>query len=138
MPTWAKVLLAIFAIIAALLIAAGFIGYHWVMKNKDQLMASRKEGAAFGRDKDAAQCIDTALSKIDGTLTKTIAARTFVAGCLTTASGMSELCATIPPRDEFMKRAKWTLDQCRDRGTVDQQGCSQVFQEVEQYCAHRR
>ena len=138
MPTWAKVLLAIFAIIAALLIAGGFIGYHWVMKNKGQLMVSRKEGAAFGRDKDAAQCIDTALSRIDGSLTKTIAARTFVAGCLTTASGTSELCATIPPPDEFMKRARWAIDRCRERGSVDQQGCTQVFQEVEQSCARRR
>ena len=134
MPTWAKILLTIVAIGIALLIGAGFIGYHWMMKNKDRLVAVRKEGIAFGNGKDYAQCVDAALARLNGGLTGTIDARLFIEGCLTTATKSPTLCAGAPPKDEIMRSATWAVEQCRQRGRVGEQGCTQVFQAVAEAC----
>jgi hypothetical protein len=136
MPSWLKIVLAIMAFIAALAIAGGFLAYHWAMRNKDQFMAMRRDGIEFGRGKEATQCIDAALAKLDGSLMSTVKARTFVSGCLSTATASATLCADVPPPIEIMRSAKWSLEQCRAHPTVDQRGCTQVFQEVEQYCQH--
>jgi len=116
MPTWAKVLLTIVAIGIALFIAAGFVGYHWVMKNKDHLMATRTEGVAFGKGKDSSACVDGALKRLTGGLTAQIDAKLFIEGCLTTATPSTPFCADVPPPSEIMKAAQWSVDQCRKRG----------------------
>jgi len=134
MPGWAKVVLAIIGILLALLIAGGFITYNWVMKNKGQFTAVRDEGVAFGRGKDSAQCVDAALARLQGTMMASVQARLFAAGCLTTATDSPALCAGVPPESEIMRGAQWTVEQCRKRGVADQQGCTQIFQEVEQHC----
>jgi len=138
MPTWAKVLLTIVAIVIAMMIAIGFVGYHWFMKNKDQLMATRKEGIAYGTGKDAGACVDEGLKKLGGGLTSQITAKIFVEGCLTTAMPSPALCANVPPPSEMMRVAQWSVEECRRRGISDQQGCGQVMQSVAQYCQKQR
>jgi len=69
-----------------------------------------------------------------GTLGQATQARLFAAGCLTTATDSPALCAGVPPESEIMRGAQWTVEQCRKRGVADQQGCTQIFQEVEQHC----
>lgn len=138
MPTWAKVLLTIVAIGIALMIAAGFVGYHWFMKNKDQLLATRNEGIEFGKGKDSSACVDAALTKLTGGLTGGINAKIYIEGCLTTATPSTSFCADVPPPTEIMKAAQWSVDQCRKRGVKDQQGCTQVMQSVAQFCQKQR
>ena len=134
MPGWAKILLAVIGIIVAILIAGGFIGYHWVMKNKGQFTAMRQQGIEFGKGKDSNQCVDAALSRLSGTLMSSVNARVFAGGCLTSATDSPDLCASVPPATEIIKSAQWGVEQCRKRGTADQQGCSQIFQEVMVHC----
>jgi hypothetical protein len=138
MPTWAKIILAVVGVIIALFIAAGFIGYNWVMKNKGQFVAVRGEGVEFGKGKTAAQCIDAAVARLgSGAMMSGVSARIFVGGCLTTASATEALCATVPPRTEIMRSAQWSFEQCRTRGANDQQGCTQIFQAVVEHCQHQ-
>lgn len=134
MPAWAKILLTIVAIFIALLIGAGFVGYHWMMKNKDRFAAVRKEGVAFGVGKDYGRCVDAALARLHGGLTGMIDGRLFVEGCLTTAAKSPTLCAGTPPKDEIMRTATWAVEQCRQRGLGGEQGCTQVFQAVAEAC----
>lgn len=134
MPSWAKIVLTIMAFLVALVVAAGFLAYHWAMRNKDQFLVMRREGIEFGRGKEATQCVGAALAKLDGNLMTTVKARTFVNGCLTTATASAALCADVPPPSEILRSAKWSLEQCRAHPSVDQQGCTQIFQEVEQHC----
>ena len=138
MPTWAKVLLTIVAIGIALFIAVGFVGYHWFMKNKDQLMAARNEGVTYGKGVDTGACVDEALKKLGGGLTSQINAKLFVEGCFTTAKPSPALCSEVPPPSEIMRAAQWGVNECRKRGVTDQQGCSQVMQSVVQYCQKQR
>jgi hypothetical protein len=134
MPTWAKVLLTVVAIGIALFIAAGFIGYHWFMKNKDHFMTVRKDGVAYGTGKEATQCVDAALTRLSGGLSAQIDAKLYLDGCLTSATPSPTLCADVPPASEIMRSAQWSVDQCRKRGILNQQGCTQLFQSVSQYC----
>lgn len=138
MPTWAKVLLTIVAIGIALLIGIGFISYHWFMKNKDQLMAVRKDGVTYGTGKDAAACVDAAVSRLGTGFTDQINAKIYLDGCLSKATPSAALCADVPPPTEIMRSAQWSLEQCRKRGIANQQGCTQLFQGVAQYCQKQR
>ena len=134
MPTWAKVLLSLVAVVVVLLVASGFFAYRWMMKNKDHFLTVRKEGVTFGTGKDFAQCTDAALAKLGGGMTSQIEARLFAEGCLSVATRTPEVCEGAPSSSEIMKSATWTVDQCRKRGLLGQQGCTQVFQAVAQAC----
>ena len=134
MPTWAKVLLSIFAILIALFAVCGFIAYRWVTKNKDQIVASRNEGIEFGKGKDFVQCTDAALARLGNGMTAQIQARMFADGCYSSATKSEELCAGIPPRTEIMKNAQWNAEQCRKRGVASQEACVQVMQALGEGC----
>src|SRR2546423_14245438 len=128
MPTWAKIILTVVAILIALLIGAGFVTYNWMTKNKAHFVAIRKDGIAFGGGKDCAQCADAALARLSGGMKSQIEARLFMEGCLTTATKSDALCEGAPPKSEIMRTATWAVEQCRKHGKLGDQGCTQVFQ----------
>ena len=134
MPTWAKIILTVMAILIALFIGAGFVGYHWMMKNKDHFIAIRKEGITFGGGKDFAQCADAALSRLGGGMASQIEARLFLEGCLSRATKSETVCEGAPPKSEIMRTAQWAVENCRRRGKVNEQGCTQVFQTLSEAC----
>src|ERR1051326_745954 len=127
MPTWAKVLLAIFAILVALFAVCGFIAYRWVTKNKDQILASRNQGIEFGKGKDYVQCTDAALARLGNSMTEQLQARMYADGCYSSATKSEELCASVPPRRESMQTAQWNVEQCRKSGVAHQQACRHGF-----------
>ena len=134
MPTWAKVLLSLIAVVIVLVVASGFFAYRWMMKNKDHFLSVQKEGTTFGTGKDYAQCTDTALARLGGGMTSQIEARLFVEGCLKVAAPTPAICEGAPPKSEIMRSAQWSVEQCRKRGLMGQQGCTQIFQAVAQAC----
>lgn len=135
MPTWAKVLLAIFAILVVLFAVCGLIAFRWVTKNKDQIVAARNEGIEFGRGKDYVQCTDAAFARLgSSSVSAQIQTRMYADGCYSSASKSEELCANIPPATEIMKAAKWNVEQCHKRGIANEQGCIQVMQALGEAC----
>ena len=142
MPVWLRVILIlvlVFILIAATLV---FFGYRWWSDNKGRLMDAAKraeeEGEAFGRNVNASVCVDETLTRVkrcDG-IPCELGTRLFLDGCLRTAARSPELCASMPARSEYLKRAQWTLDECARRNLAGDQRCSRVMQAVAIACDH--
>jgi hypothetical protein len=140
MPSWLKIVLAILAVLFALFLVVGFIGFRYLQAHKDEWVAQGKkaqqEGEAFAAGKEATQCVDEAVRQIAGCngLPCEIRVRLFLGGCLGKATPSAQLCANVPHRSEVIRSAKWSLDECAQRGLPNNPPCTRLMQEVQRYC----
>ena len=137
--TWVIVLSIIGGIfLLAIIAGAGLV--YWVSQNKDKWLQAaedvQKEAKEFGAKTDNAGCLREALArhKKDNSLTGQIAANMFLAGCLPQSEPSPGFCEGVPPKDEFMKSANWSLKKCADADLQTDQGCSNLFKVVQGYC----
>ncbi|MGE0131327.1 MAG: hypothetical protein AB7U82_24870 [Blastocatellales bacterium] len=137
--TWVIVLSIIGGLfLLAIIAGAGVI--YWVSQNKDKWIQAaesvEKEAKDFGAKSDNAGCLKEALSrhKKDDSLTGQIATNMFLAVCLPQSEPSPGFCEDVPPKDEIMKSANWSLKKCAEAGLQNDQGCSRLFKVIQGYC----
>lgn len=144
MPTWLRVLLVVFLAAIALFAGGAFIAYRWFHANRARLVEAgtevRREGVAFGRGRDARQCVDEALRRLHDSreFANEVKARVFLGGCLSAAAEPPGFCESVPRQNEIAASAEWTLNECRSRDAAEISRCSRVMQEVLAYCGSAR
>jgi len=143
MPTWLKVILIILAVLAALVVGAGYIGYRWVQSHAGELKARgdkiKAEAAAFGKDKAPDACVDETFARLDrcdGILCEATT-KIFLSRCVAASNVPGDFCASIPRRDHFIDSAKWALAECARRGRANDQRCTRVIGGLQDYCEKR-
>ena len=140
MPGWLKIVLIVIGVFVLILIGFGVFGYVYFNQHKDEWMkagaAAKQEGEAFGVGKDGSQCVDEGLKRLSkcAGLPCEISARTFVQACMAKAAPAPQLCTNVPKRTEFIRSAKWAIDECGRRGMAGNQACGRLMQEVQRYC----
>ena len=58
--------------------------------------------------------------------------------CLEKSRPTPGFCDAVPRRTEFIKSAQWQLQQCGHYNLKTENQCGQLFQQVQQFCEHRR
>ena len=140
MPSWLKVVLIVGGLLLLLLAASVGVLVYVAMKHGPGMVEAGKhsleEGAAYGRGTDEEGCVDEAVARhgrADG-LTDLINTNLFLRSCLEASRPTPRFCDSVPQRIEFMKSARWRLDECKRRGLSPEEQCGQLFQQVQQYC----
>jgi hypothetical protein len=140
MPSWVKVLLAIFGGFVLVIIVGGAGVFWYVHHNRARLMASGRrlmaEGAAYGRGRDANACIEEALRRGERGFADGIRANVFLNGCLKTATVPPEVCAPVPPRNEIIRTSMWAAHECERRGHPGPP-CTNLMQQLQIRCEKR-
>jgi hypothetical protein len=142
MPGWLKVLLAIVVVIALLAATGVVLAYRWFSNNKERLMAEGKqvaaEGKAFGEGKQADDCIAESLARVKkcNGFACEVRVRLFLDACVS-ASDAKAFCATAPAPTEFVRSAKWSLEECARRGMPGDQRCTRLLQGAQAACERR-
>ena len=142
MPGWLKALLIVALIMVLLVVGAVAAGVFWWMRNKDQLMTRAKEVVTeardFGRQTDNQGCVDESISryKKEPGFGSAISTAIFMRTCLEESRPTAGFCNDVPKETEFIKSAQWRVEQCGRVGLAGDSYCKQLFQPVQQYCAH--
>ena len=143
MPTWLKVILIILAVLAALVVGAGFIGYRWVQSHAGELKARgdkiKAEAAAFGKEKAPDACVDETFARLDRCdgLICEATTKIFLSRCVAASNVPDGFCASIPNRGEIIDSAKWALAECARRGRGNDQRCTRIIGGLQDYCEKR-
>jgi len=140
MPSWLKVVLIVGGLLLLLLVASAGVVVYLAMKHGPALVEAGKhsleEGNAYGRGTDEEGCVNEAASRhgrAEG-LTSIIGTNLFLRSCLEASRPTPNFCDSVPHRIEFMKSARWQLDECKRHGLSPERQCGQLFQQVQQYC----
>jgi hypothetical protein len=143
MPKWLKVVLIVGGLLLVLLVAVVAGVVYLAMKHGPGMVAAGKEsieeGHRYGRGTDEEGCVDEAVARhtrAEG-LTDVIKTNLFLRSCLDVSRPTPHFCDAVPSRIEFMKSARWQLDECKRRGLAPERQCGQLFQQVQEYCDRR-
>jgi hypothetical protein len=135
-----KVVLIVGGLLLVLLVVAVVGVVYVAQKYGPGLVAAGKqsmdEGRAYGRGTDEEGCVNEAVSRhkrADG-LSAVINNNLFLRTCLDASRPTPHFCDAVPQRMEFMKGARWQLDECKRYGLTPERQCGQLFQQVQQYC----
>src|ERR1700736_1127031 len=143
MPAWLKIVLIVIGIFVLIIIGFGVVGFVYSNQHKEEWMkagaAAKQEGEAFAAGKDGSQCVDEGVRRLStcAGLSCEITVRAFVQACMTKAAPAPQLCTNVPKRTEFIRSAKWAIDECTRRGRTGDQRCGRLMQEVQRYCERR-
>ncbi|HUL80639.1 MAG TPA: hypothetical protein VL131_00765 [Gammaproteobacteria bacterium] len=100
-----------------------------------------QEGSAFGRGKEATECVDEAVERYDPQrdILRQTTDSAFIVACLGSSHGSDELCGTVPQTSLFEQGpiSTWAETQCRDRN-LEGRGCPLIFIQVASYCRTKR
>ncbi len=144
MPTWLKVLLVIVLIAVAVVGTGAFVSYRWLRANRARLIETgrsvRSDGEAFGRGRDARQCVEESLRRLQSSpeFSNELKTRLFLKGCLSVAAEPAAFCESVPHQNEYAASAEWTINECRSHDAAEISRCSRVMQEVLTYCDSAR
>jgi hypothetical protein len=140
MSTAIKVILGVVVSFVLIVIIGVVIAAYWFTTHKDQLLAgaqkTMKEGESYGRTTDNKGCVNEAFErgKRDQSMTGTISNKLFLKGCLDNSRNTPNFCAGVPKQTSFFDSVTWINEQCTKRGATGEQYCTQLFQEVQQFC----
>ena len=140
MQTGAKIAIGclIATVLGVLLLAGGgFFFYQYY--GKDMIVAieqSLDEGKTFGGDSDEWRCMNEALDRHRAArdITSAIKTRIFLQGCLDASSGAAGFCDGVPGIFEFSRTISWRQEKCEQANLAGDQGCQQLFEEMQKYC----
>jgi hypothetical protein len=140
MPTWLKVLLIIGGLVVVLVVVTVVATFVVVRRYGPQLVETVQqtgnEGEEYGRRTDNEGCVNEAGARqgraegFGDALKNTIFLRT----CLEASRPTPGFCDEVPRQFEFLKGAQWQLQQCKRYGLRPEQRCTQIFQQVQQFC----
>jgi hypothetical protein len=142
MPGWLKVLLTVLAIVVVLAIGAIAAGIYYVSTHKDAWLAKGKavitEGKDFGRSTDNQGCVDEGVSryKQEPGLTSVLSSTLFMRACLDASRPTPGFCDAVPRQTDFIKSARWRVEQCQRINLSSDRNCQQLFTPVQQFCEH--
>src|SRR3712207_1104897 len=119
MPTWLKVVLIVGGLLLVVVVLA-VVGFVYVaQKYGPGLVAAGKqsveEGRAYGRATDEQGCVDESVARhkraegFAGIINTSI----FMNSCLEVSRPTPNFCDAVPRRIDFMKAARWQLDECK-------------------------
>jgi hypothetical protein len=143
MPGWLKALLIVAIIIIVLIVGVVGAGVFWWMRNKDALIARAKEvateGKDFGSQSDNQACVDESIAryKREPGLRNGISTGIFMRTCLDASRPTPGFCDEVPKVTDFMRSARWRIEQCSQIGLAQDNYCQQLFQQVQSFCEER-
>ena len=143
MPGWAKALIIIAVVILLLVVGVVAAGVFWWSRHKDALIARGKEvvaeGKDFGHKSDNQGCVDESISryKKEPGFSSSIATSIFMQTCLQNSRPTPGFCDEVPKEIEFMKSARWRVDQCQRVDLSRDSYCQQLFSPVQKFCEGR-
>jgi len=143
MPGWLKALIAFAVIIVALVIGVLIVGGFWWSRNKDKLMARAKEVVAeaqdFGHNTDNQGCVDESVSryKKEPGIRTAISTSVFMRFCLESSRPTPNFCDDVPRQSEFVRTARWRIDQCNKFDLSKDSNCQNLFASIQQFCEER-
>ena len=147
MPTWLKILLAIFVVLIAFAVTGIFFAFRYVRDNTANFEQNSKkavaEGRAFGLGKDANACVTEALNRGDkcGAMGVFCQANTtfFMSSCMEVAARPPDFCTSVPRRtNNPFENARWIKSECARRGHPNEQSCSFLIQTLQNVCEKSR
>jgi hypothetical protein len=144
MPTWLKVVLIIGAVIVLLIVGVAGLGVYVWKKHGPELVASGKqgieEGRAFGEGTDNQGCVDEGVARNRKAVGfgELIKSGVFLRSCLDASRPVPNFCDGVPGALQFVKTIEWRKAQCEKYGIGQDQQCSQLFQQVQQFCEQQR
>jgi hypothetical protein len=127
------------AVVLVVALAAGG-GFYWWRNYGAGMVEGMKhtveEGQQYGRGADEWKCLNEALAryKRDGGMTGGIKARIFLKSCLQPSGAAAGFCDGVPSRSEIMRTVEWRIDKCEGAGLGSDRMCTQLFEEVQEYC----
>ena len=143
MPTWMKVLLILGVLLVVLVIGGAVAVYFLARTYGPGLLEAGKqtygEGVEYGRRTDNEGCLNETVARqarAEG-LTDLIKNNVFMRACLEASRPTPGFCDGVPGRIEFIKSAGWQQQQCQRYGLSPEQQCTQLFQQVQQFCEER-
>ena len=142
MPTWLKILLAIFLVFILLAVGMMFLGYRWFRAHGHEIREGAEKSVAeakeFGRDKDANACVAEALNRGDkcGAFGMMCEVRTglFMKNCIDVAARPPDFCRNVPRMTNILATVGWAKDECARRGHPNEQRCARLLQTVQRVC----
>ncbi len=140
MKTWQKVVLILAGSGVLSVAVLGVLGYHFVWKKKDALMAASMEadtrGRSFGAGRPKGACVDESmrLLKVDSSFQQEMLIRIELGACLEVAELDDGLCEGVPPSSELMRSATWAVERCEARQMGADQACSRVIRRIQDEC----
>ena len=140
MRTALKVILIIGVCLVLLVVAGVGVGIYWWKHHSQEFIAAGKqamdEGREFGRHTDNDGCLaeGVARTKRESGFSAAIAHNLFLRACLDASRPTPGFCTGVPPRNEIIKGATWVAERCRETGLAADSYCSQMFQQVQQFC----
>jgi hypothetical protein len=143
MPGWLKALIAAAVIIVALVIGVLIVAGYWWSRNKDKLVGRAKEVVTeardFGRNTDNQGCVDESLSryKKEPGFTNGISIGIFMRFCLESSRTTPNFCDDVPRQTEFLKTARWRIDQCNKFDLAKDSNCQNLFAPLQEFCEGR-
>ena len=143
MATWLKVVLIIGAILVVLIAGVAGLGFYFWKKHGPEIVASGKqgieEGRQFGEGTDNQGCVDEGVArqrKAVG-MGELIKSGIFMRSCLDASRPTPNFCDGVPGALQFTKTIEWRKEQCAKYGLGEDKQCSQLFQQVQQFCEQR-
>ena len=140
MPTWLKVVLILLLVGAIVLGAAVFFGIRWLKSQggelREQGKAAMAEAEQFGRGREAKVCMSEAFTRLracDGFICEA-KVNVFLRGCLDAANVPPDFCTGVPPREEIMATARWTVAECAKYDLAGNQPCNRLVRAIQDYC----
>ena len=143
MPTWMKVLLIGGVLLVVLIVGAAVAIFLLARSYGPGLVEAGKqtygEGVEYGRRTDNEGCLNESVARqarAEG-FTDLIKNNVFMRACLEASRPTPGFCDTVPRQTEFMKSIAWRTQQCQRYGLSQEQQCSQLFGQVQQFCELR-
>ncbi len=139
MKTWQKVTLILGGSLVLSGVALGVLGYQFLWKNRDAVIAKITEaverGRAFGAGKPYTACVDEALRQVAGDpgFQEEALIRTSLTACLEVATADSS-CDGVPPTSELMRSTTWAIELCQAHAPRAAQACARVIRELQKHC----
>lgn len=138
----AKIVIALLLAGFLLVVAGAGFAWWWWKNHGDELIESGREAFAEGKNEGVAlkegDCLVLVLQrqkKEGGSIVSAIRNNLRFNGCLETSQYQKDFCLGVPSRDSVLETAFWAAQQCAEHDLSSNDHCSQVFQELQKYCA---
>lgn len=142
MPQWLKIVLLLFAAggLGMAVLVGGVV--WWAVSHRERIVRDTRtamtEGRAFGATHARSECVDEALTHLQGCGAFGVMCQANVRVRLNSCMKVAEddgTCTGVPKPTDFMKKMSWGPDQCTRRGQPGSGACVNLMNSVLDACA---
>ncbi len=143
MPVWLRVVLVILALGLFAVVSIAGLGWFWWHRHGKEFLESGKASMEAGQKAaattDQAGCLEAAFQRGPGcqSMGCMLDRNLFFNGCVREARETPGFCDGAPRQTQIMDSVKYRLDQCAKRNLAQDQGCQQLYGEVQKFCERR-